>query len=305
MGRFGNLMLVNGETDFNLTARQEEVVRFYLTNTANVRNFNLHIPGAKLKLAGGDSGRVEREEFVESLLLAPSERVVIEALFEQTGQFPIEHRTPEKSYQLGTVTVVEETVAQSFLSDFYRLRRSQELEALRREIAGDFNREPDKTIVLIGEMPEMKSMPSMKHGGGQPHVDEVEWEDNMGLGNGMSNSGNIFWQIVDRATGKANHDIDWAFDLGSRVKIRIENPVDSHHPMQHPMHFHGQRFLVLGRNGQINDNLVWKDSVLVKTGETVDILLDTSNPGTWMAHCHIAEHTEVGMMFNFVVKGEG
>ena len=49
-------------------------------------------------------------------------------------------------------------------------------------------------------------------------------------------------------------------------------------------------------------NLVWKDTELVKTGETVDIVLDPSNVGTWMAHCHIAEHLEAGMMFNFKVE---
>jgi len=38
-----------------------------------------------------------------------------------------------------------------------------------------------------------------------------------------------------------------------------------------------------------------------RTGETVDILLDVSNPGLWMAHCHIAEHHESGMMFSFEV----
>ena len=27
-------------------------------------------------------------------------------------------------------------------------------------------------------------------------------------------------------------------------------------------------------------NLVWKDTVLVRTGETVDIVLDVSNPGS-------------------------
>lgn len=41
--------------------------------------------------------------------------------------------------------------------------------------------------------------------------------------------------------------------------------------------------------------------MLVRTGQTVDILLDVSNPGVWMAHCHIAEHHEGGMMFSFHV----
>jgi FtsP/CotA-like multicopper oxidase with cupredoxin domain len=47
---------------------------------------------------------------------------------------------------------------------------------------------------------------------------------------------------------------------------------------------------------------VWKDTVLLRAGETVDILLDVSNPGLWMAHCHIAEHNQSGMMFSFDVS---
>ena len=53
----------------------------------------------------------------------------------------------------------------------------------------------------------------------------------------------------------------------------------------------------------VEPNLVWKDTVLVRTGETVDILLDVTNPGVWMAHCHIAEHHEGGMMLRFTVDG--
>ncbi len=49
-------------------------------------------------------------------------------------------------------------------------------------------------------------------------------------------------------------------------------------------------------NGRRNDNLAWKDTVLVPSGATVDLLVDLSNPGTWMLHCHIAEHLEAGMM---------
>ena len=35
--------------------------------------------------------------------------------------------------------------------------------------------------------------------------------------------------------------------------------------------------------------------------QVVDILFDVSNPGLWMAHCHIAEHMQSGMMFSFNV----
>ena len=57
----------------------------------------------------------------------------------------------------------------------------------------------------------------------------------------------------------------------------------------------------IARDGVPEPNLVWSDTVLVRTGEVVDILLDVTNPGHWMAHCHIAEHHESGMMFSFDV----
>jgi FtsP/CotA-like multicopper oxidase with cupredoxin domain len=132
-------------------------------------------------------------------------------------------------------------------------------------------------------------------------MEEIEWEDTMELHNRMTSPQNMHWKLVDQQTGGANHDIFWSFGVGDRVKIRIVNDPHSDHPMQHPVHFHGQRFLVLSRDGVRNDNLAWKDTVLCRTGETVDVLLDASNPGVWMVHCHIAEHLESGMMFSFRV----
>jgi len=95
---------------------------------------------------------------------------------------------------------------------------------------------------------------------------------------------------------------DTGYTVGDRVKLRLVNEMDSDHPMHHPFHLHGAgRFLVLSRDGVPEPNLVWKDTVLVRTGQTVDILFDVSNPGLWMAHCHIAEHMQSGMMFSFNV----
>ena len=99
-----------------------------------------------------------------------------------------------------------------------------------------------------------------------------------------------------------NHAIDWKFRVGDQIKLRVVNETDSDHPMHHPFHIHGAgRFVVLARDGAIEPNLMWKDTVLVRAGETVDLLLDVTNPGVWMAHCHIAEHHEAGMMFSFNV----
>src|SRR5215213_1879884 len=103
MGRFGNVLLVAGEPDLALTARSGEVVRFYLTNTANTRVFKVRLPGARMKLVGGDSGRFEHDELVEEVVLAPSERVVVDVFFERPGELALEHHTPGRVYQLAAI----------------------------------------------------------------------------------------------------------------------------------------------------------------------------------------------------------
>src|SRR5947208_8879960 len=107
MGRYGNVMLINGETQFSGAAAAGEVVRLYLVNTANTRIFNLAIRGARAKLVGGDSGRYERETLPGEVLLAPSERAVVDVLFDTPGQVRLEHRTPDHTYDLGAFTVTD------------------------------------------------------------------------------------------------------------------------------------------------------------------------------------------------------
>lgn len=100
----------------------------------------------------------------------------------------------------------------------------------------------------------------------------------MPMMNSESTNKNLTWEIVDDATGKKNADIDWTFQKGSFVKIRIYNDPNTAHPMQHPFHMHGQRFLILDQNGVKNTDLAWKDTVLIPKGDTIDILVDMSNP---------------------------
>ena len=362
MGRFGDVLLVNGETDLALAAQLGEVVRFYLTNTANTRVFKVVLPGARMKLVGGDSGRVEREQFVDDVVVAPSERVVVDVLFDQAGELTLEHHTPGRVYPLASIRVNEPRAEPSLEEQFELLRTNADMVAERERIAPYLDVEPDKVLAFIAEMdmatpegdgpgvyscpmhpevvseepghcPEcgMKLLPAEliaeaggehgheghghqhehhghehEHHSHQPHAHStaggIEWEDDMVDVNRMTTPANMRWKIIDRATGAENMAIDWRFRVGDQVKIRLVNEMAGDHPMHHPFHVHGAgRFLVVSRDGVVEPNLLWKDTVLVRTGETVDILLDVSNPGRWMAHCHIAEHHESGMMFSFDV----
>lgn len=309
MGRFGNVLLINNEEKFALSAQTGEVLRLFVTNVANTRTFQLAIPGAKMKLVGGDAGRIEQEEWVESVIIAPSERVVLEVSFEEVGEFTIEHQTPKKTYQIGKVSVQTGEVE----SDTFSVLRSNlaDYKKLRADFTDILKQEPDKRLRLDIEMGMMEGMGNMNgmnnmmdHNmmGMNQQDDGIEWEDDMAIMNRMSDSQNTTWKIIDEESGLENMDIQWKFKIGDMVKIRIFNDPESVHPMQHPIHFHGQRFVVLSRDGEPNDNLQWKDTTLIPKGETTDILLEISNPGTWMAHCHIAEHLHAGMMFGFEVE---
>jgi FtsP/CotA-like multicopper oxidase with cupredoxin domain len=422
MGRFGNVFLTSGQTDLRLQARAGEVVRLWLTNTANTRVFNVTLPATRMKLVGGDSGRVEHEEFVESVLLAPSERAVVDVLADQPGELALEHRTPDRTYRLATLTVTKERATPSLAGQFELLRRAPELAAERRQLAGWLAAPPDKVLALVAQMDDPAALPpgagpvtyacpmhpevtsqepgrcpkcgmkllvtqapaatvatyvcpmhpevtsdqpgrcpkcGMKllaaqpvsgatlthdrtamehdaghaddhdhgghdqrgeahgaaamehaehghgdHGEGHAHgtAEGIEWEDDMVEVNRLTTTATMHWKFIDRTTGADSPQIDWRFTVGQRVKLRLVNELDSDHPMHHPFHLHGAgRFLVLARDGQPEANLVWKDTVLVRTGQVVDILFDVSNPGLWMAHCHIAEHMQSGMMFSFTV----
>ncbi len=315
MGRFGNVMLVNGETDYTLSVKSGEVIRFYFTNSASVRPFNLAIKGAKLKLVGGDNGAYEHEEWKDAVLITPSERAVVETRFDAPGEYEIQNKTPDTTTRLGKIIVSDESLVSSNANIFKTLRDNVEAIKIIDPFRPFFAKETDKRIKLSLDMlggntgmmgNGTHGMPSRMGGGqmmGTVPKGGIEWDDSDNAGmNAMSNTDMVTWKIIDQDSGNANMDIDWKFKVGEKMKIRITNDGNSAHPMQHPIHFHGQRFLVLNKNGAPETNLVWKDTVNVPAGEYLDVLIDMSNPGVWMAHCHILEHIEAGMMFTFTVE---
>jgi FtsP/CotA-like multicopper oxidase with cupredoxin domain len=294
MGRFGNTMLLNGKTDYQLVAKKGEAIRLYFTNAANTRTFNIAIPGAKMKLVGGDQGAYEQEQFVESFIFSPSERVVVDVYFEKAGTFSITHTTPARTYKIGEIVVSQSPIETSFKQDFFELHASnnkKEFDGLRAYTTKD----PDATLRLDFSVGGMGMRMSDGSASG------IEWEDPTPQMNAMMTNISAVWFFEDAATKKRNMDIAYTWKVGDKVKIRLFNDPNTMHPMQHPIHFHGQRFVVLSVNSEPNQNMVWKDTVLVPVGATVDILLEISNPGDWMAHCHIAEHLQAGMMSLFTV----
>jgi len=292
MGRFGNTMLINGKEEYTKTFQQGDLVRFYVIDVANVRPFNISIASLPLKLVGSDVGFYEQEQLIKSFLITPAERYIVDVLFDKPGVYKLYHTTPETKYTLGEITVESNVFTPS---EFFDTIRNEKVYKDVDSFRSYFTQPVDYELELTIDMPGMEM-------GDKDHADEkIEWEDTMPIMNKLSTSNDLRWIIKDVETGLENMDINYSLEIGKPVKIRIVNKADSMHPMQHEIHLHGQRFLVLKQDGIETDNFVWKDNVHVPIGSTIDILLDVTNPGDWMAHCHIAEHLESDMMFSFKV----
>ena len=299
MGRFGNVLLVNGLEDWQLDARPGETVRLHLTNAASARTFNLSIDGARLRVVAADAGSFSKPRTVESVVIAPAERYVVEARLERPGRYALVNRVRGIDRVTGRFFSEVDTLGMLAVRGS-RVRQSppsvqpdtQSVVALARSMAG---RKPDRTLLLSLRTQGLPFALIQALRLDTSYVHPVEWTSTMPMVDWLSTGREVTWTIRDSLSGAEGMALDWRVPRGEPLVVRLVNDKHVLHPMGHPIHLHGQRFLVLARNGAANEDLVWKDTALVPAGGTVDLLIDTSNPGRWMLHCHIAEHLESGM----------
>ncbi|MDQ3698997.1 MAG: multicopper oxidase family protein [Gemmatimonadota bacterium] len=314
MGRFGNVFLVNGQPRWRLAVRRGDVVRFYLTNVANTRPFNVSFGELPLKVVASDVGKYEREVWAQSVVIAPAERYVVEARFDAPGAVALVNRVRAIDHAqglffsdidtLGIVTVSSDETERDHTSSFRQQRRNADVIADIDRYRHHFARPPDHELFLTLRTRDIPFglLQVLRLDTG--YVNPVEWSGTMPMMDWLSTGREVEWVLRDVRTGRENMDVAWTFRRGDVVKLRLTNDRHTLHPMQHPIHIHGQRFLVLAQNGVPNDNLVWKDTMLLPVGATADVLLELSNPGRWMLHCHIAEHLEAGMHMVFSVDND-
>ena len=227
-------------------------------------------------------------------------------MFEGEGPYELQHISPSGTATL-TTFVVEGVITTSYATQFAKLRTNQsevtDFAPLKKYFYAVPLKELLLTVVLSGPKIDHSKHVHMQtqNATSSDTFPNIQWDD-LGSTDKINTTQKVLWKVIDTDTQKSNMDIDdWKFKEGDLVKVAITNDPNAEHVMQHPIHFHGQRFVVLDRNGVPNNNYVWKDTTIVFPGETINILVEMSNPGAWMAHCHIAEHLHAGMMLGFTV----
>ncbi len=227
MGRFGNVMLVNGATDYRLDVDRGDVVRFHLTNVANTRTFNVVFGGAPIKIVGSDVSKYEREEWVNSVVIAPAERYIVEVLFDEAGEVPVTNSIQAidefrgefypHTDLLGTVVVREDATSTDHASAFLALRENVDVSSDIDDYRQYFDRPVDHRLELTLDVENLplSIVRAMEFEAGL-FAPPIEWNDAMPMMNWLSSAEQVHWSLLDVDTGRKNMDIDWQFQVGDR-----------------------------------------------------------------------------------------
>lgn len=267
-GREGELVLINGQYRPAITLDSAQRIRIW--NMCSARYLNLSLPGCQLIQVGSDGGPIEKALPAQhDILLAPGERMEV-LVSGESGTFALNLLPYNRHPMMSKPPQTAQAIAQV---TFSKTAAPAALATPLRTIAPL----PEGTNLLRAVMSE-KMADIMKNKGGTP--------PRAFLINGKG----FDLQRMDlhSATGKVDH---W----------QIINATT----MDHPFHIHGGQFQVIQRvwRGQKSAPpcLMWKDTVNLRPGETVHLLMLQDQPGMRMYHCHIIEHEELGMMGNLMV----
>ncbi|MCJ1445782.1 MAG: hypothetical protein MMC23_006287 [Stictis urceolatum] len=135
-------------------------------------------------------------------------------------------------------------------------------------------------------------------------------------------SQNRTW-FVDRITsGNKNAWVnDAAFHQGREMVIQtngiqvIDLVISNFDDGNHPLHLHGYKYFVMAQgHGYPPANLsetantsnpLRRDTASVEAYGWVLIRIVADNPGVWALHCHIAWHSEAGLLMQLLTRGDG
>jgi FtsP/CotA-like multicopper oxidase with cupredoxin domain len=263
-GRWGNLITVNGDLSAHVAVKPGERIRLRMVDVANGRVFQPDFGPLEAKIIAVDGMYAERP-LAAGFQLAPGNRLDVDLTI------PLALRGQ-------SVPIVD------------RYYQPQTLVTL--DVGTDAVETPRFASPAHAHLPAWKNTAALPV--------RVEYKLNAQRGGKYG----IQWTLNGEAFDHEAHEghvmphTSQRLPYGQFSKVRFTNESFR----LHPMHLHGQFFKVLARNGVPVDEGHWRDTVLVKAKETVDVGLVPEDEGVWMLHCHILEHAESGMMTTFEVR---
>lgn len=255
-GRWGNVVTVNGRSNPRLSVRAGDRVRLRLVNSANGRIFRPDLGALDARIIAVDGLYLRQAIPYRGFDLAPGNRLDLDV-------------------RIGTASNGVFPITDRFY------------ERLPNHLA-------DVMVDGIAPTPKTFSPPARAR--------VPAWRD------ALVRPVTKVFNVNARRGGE--HGIEWTFNEQAFAGHHHQAPpaltmtAGTFHRLQfvnlsyrlHPIHLHGMFFRLLARNGVPVDEPFFRDTVLMRGQETIDIGVVPLDPGQWMMHCHILEHAEAGMM---------
>jgi FtsP/CotA-like multicopper oxidase with cupredoxin domain len=276
MGREGDLVLVNGQTEPDLEGRAGDRERWRIVNACTSRYLALRLPGQSSRVVGRDVGRLATSVDLEDVVLAPGNRLDLVVDLTE-GSSELTTRPVDRGGMMGQmmggggplpggggpVTLARLRVSGGDNGTSLEIPAAPSPRDLR-----DSDVDGDRSITF------RMSMVGMMGGGGPM---------------GFTFDGREF--DADR--------IDQQVRMGTVEEWTIGN--DS--PMDHPFHLHVWPMQVLEVDGQPLPEPVWLDVVNVPARSQVKVRVAFEDfGGRTVYHCHILDHEDRGMMGTVVAR---
>ncbi|MDG4863726.1 multicopper oxidase domain-containing protein [Streptomyces sp. T-3] len=231
--------------------------RFRLLNSSNMRFFRLRLAdGGPITQIGSDGGLLPRPHLTDALLLSPAERIDVVIDFAR--------------YPVGTKLVLENTLGPG--------TPEQVGQVLRFDVV---RKESDPSTVPS----QLRTLPALPAVTGRRTI-ELRMDEDGSAGAKAYVNGKVY----------DPNRIDVTVRHGSSEIWTVTNP---NQQAPHNFHMHLVQFRVLERNGQSPDGSEsgLKDTIRLLPGETVKVQATFNTyRGTYVYHCHILDHSAMGMM---------
>ena len=280
MGREGSLLTVNGDLNPTFSVTAGGLLRWRIGNASTSRFYRLALEDHPFYLIATDGGSISEPVELSQILLSPGERV--EVLIRGNRE-PGEYRLLNLPYDRGGMGMMGRgrgMMGRGRGGGMMGRWRNRDNDSGSTEVLatltynGEVESQPlPQTLIPVENLPEPQTTRryTMNHG--------------MSPGMGM----------VFLINGKAfdPQRIDTQVQLNTVEDWEITNTG----VMDHPFHLHTNQFQIISRNGQPEPFTAWKDTVLVRVGETVSIRIPFRDfTGKTVYHCHILDHEDLGMM---------
>ncbi|MGK7872293.1 MAG: multicopper oxidase family protein [Xenococcaceae cyanobacterium] len=287
-GREGSLVTANGQVNPSVSIPKGGLLRLRLLNASSSRFYRLALEDHPLYLIATDGISLSEPVELRELLLTPGERVEVLVRGERS---PGQYRLLALPYNRGAMGMMGRGMGPGMMGRGMgpgrmgpRMEPSdggspRTLATLT--YAGQVNPLP-----LPGQLIPVEALPSPQR------VRRFILNHSMGHRMGM----------VFLINGRAfdHRRVDTQVRLNGVEEWDIVNTG----VMDHPFHLHTNPFQVMTRNGQPEPFRAWKDTVLVRVGETVRIRVRFSDfTGKTIYHCHILDHEDLGMMGTLEILG--